>query len=173
MFQVGGWAKTWSAGSLLSSVPLWVKVCLRKHDPQHSFRQSLFGPPLGSIGFCPEWAEAGGARDSMGPFSLSPCWAAPSRPASTVPVQPHNWRKSSESGSIRDINGLTVGGSYMSKTRSWSNTPPCAADGRQDMVMVFAMGVGDRGVYRRNWHPVCSSVTKETSRGACPSPSLW
>ena len=38
----------------------------------------------------------------------------------------------------------------MSKTRSWSNTPPCAADGRQDMVMVFAMGVGDRGVYRRN-----------------------
>ena len=30
----------------------------------------------------------------------------------------------------------------MSKTRSWSNTPPCAAHGRQDVVMVFAMGVG-------------------------------
>ena len=52
--------------------------------------------------------------------------------------------------SNRDINGLMDEGSYMSKTRFWSNTPPCAADGRQDMVMGFAMGGGDRGVYRGN-----------------------
>ena len=30
----------------------------------------------------------------------------------------------------------------MSKARSWSNTPPCAGDGRKDMAVVFAMGVG-------------------------------
>ena len=40
--------------------------------------------------------------------------------------------------SNRDINGLTDGGAYTSEARSWSNTPPCEANGGQDMVAVFA-----------------------------------
>ena len=30
------------------------------------------------------------------------------------------------------------GGPYMSEPRSWSNTSLCAADGQQDMAVVFA-----------------------------------
>ena len=39
--------------------------------------------------------------------------------------------------SDRDIDGLIVGGAYMSIARSWNCTPPCAADRRQDMAVVF------------------------------------
>ena len=34
--------------------------------------------------------------------------------------------------SDRDINGLTDGGAYLSGARSWSDTPPCAANSEQD-----------------------------------------
>ena len=40
--------------------------------------------------------------------------------------------------SNRDINNLMDEGAYTSETRSWSYTPPCAADGEQGMVAVFA-----------------------------------
>ena len=36
----------------------------------------------------------------------------------------------------RDINGLMDGGAYTSEAKSWSNTPSCAADSRQDMMAV-------------------------------------
>ena len=38
----------------------------------------------------------------------------------------------------RDISGLMDGGPYRSEARSWSNTSLCAADGKQDMAVVFA-----------------------------------
>ena len=46
--------------------------------------------------------------------------------------------KTKEPGaSSRDINGLMDGGAYTSETRSWSeDTPPCAADGGQDIVVL-------------------------------------
>ena len=44
--------------------------------------------------------------------------------------------------SDRDINGLMDGGAYMLEARSWSNTPPCAADHGQDLVAVFVSGGG-------------------------------
>ena len=68
----------------------------------------------------------------------------------------------------------------MSEIRSWSNTPLCAADGGQDMTAVFAggavgvvgVGVGvllvEGGIDVR----LTSSVTRETCRGAHPSPPL-
>ena len=37
------------------------------------------------------------------------------------------------------------GGAYTSEARSWSNTPLCGVDGRQDMAEVFA-GVEEGGV---------------------------
>ena len=42
--------------------------------------------------------------------------------------------------SDRDISGLVDGGSYMSEARSWSDIPPCAADGGQGMAAVFSPG---------------------------------
>ena len=33
------------------------------------------------------------------------------------------------------------GGAYTSEARSWSDNPPCAADGRQDMAAVFTPSV--------------------------------
>ena len=38
----------------------------------------------------------------------------------------------------RHMNGLIDEGSYMSEARSWSNTPPYAADRGQDVAAVFA-----------------------------------
>ena len=36
----------------------------------------------------------------------------------------------------------------MSEARSWSDTPPCAVDSGQNMVAVFAPGVGVGGDYQ-------------------------
>ena len=33
----------------------------------------------------------------------------------------------------------------MSEAKSWSNTPPCVTDRRQDMAVVFAVGWGGIG----------------------------
>ena len=43
--------------------------------------------------------------------------------------KPHILQIKEPGVSNRDINGLTDMGSYMSEVRSWSNTPPCVADG--------------------------------------------
>ena len=40
--------------------------------------------------------------------------------------------------SNRDITGLMDGRTYMFEARSWSDTPLCVVDGRQDLVAVFA-----------------------------------
>ena len=45
--------------------------------------------------------------------------------------------------SNRDISGLMDGRSYMFEARSWSDTPLCVVDGRQDLVAAFASR--DRG----------------------------
>ena len=45
----------------------------------------------------------------------------------------------------RDISGLMDGGSYTCEARSWSNNPPCASDGRKDMVAVFASAPAGKG----------------------------
>ena len=37
-----------------------------------------------------------------------------------------------------NISGLMDGGAYMFEARSWSNTPQCTAEGRQDMATVLA-----------------------------------
>ena len=50
--------------------------------------------------------------------------------------------------SNRDISGLMDGGAYMSEARSWSDTPPCAADGRQDTVSVFSPSQRGMGGYQ-------------------------
>ena len=38
----------------------------------------------------------------------------------------------------------------MSEARSWSDIPPCAADGGQDMAAIFAPGEGEIASYRGN-----------------------
>ena len=52
--------------------------------------------------------------------------------------------------SDRDINGFMDGGANMSEAKFWSNTPLCAADGRQDMAAGFAPGGGEIASYRGN-----------------------
>ena len=50
-------------------------------------------------------------------------------------------KKKSPGVSNRNIHGLmNEGGSYMSEAKSWNNTPPRAADGRQDTAAVLAPG---------------------------------
>ena len=72
--------------------------------------------------------------------------------------------------SNRDINGVMDGGPYTAEARSWSDTPPCAADSRQDMVAVFTAGGGWGGLpVIGELRQVGSLVTRETSRGARPS----
>ena len=39
--------------------------------------------------------------------------------------------------SYRDISDLMGGGAYVSEAMSWSNTPLCAAEGKQDMAAIF------------------------------------
>ena len=44
-------------------------------------------------------------------------------------------RLKKESGvNHRDIGSLMEGGSYLSEARSWSDIPPCTANGRQDVA---------------------------------------
>ena len=66
-------------------------------------------------------------------------------------------------------------GDHTSEAKSWSKTPPCAVEGRQNKVAVFAVK-GREGrettSYRGNRSQVGSLVTRETSRGECPSPAL-
>ena len=46
--------------------------------------------------------------------------------------------------SNRAINGLMNAGAYTFEARSWSDTPPCAAEGSQAMVAAFAPGGNGR-----------------------------
>ena len=67
-------------------------------------------------------------------------------------------------------------GAYTSKARSWSNSPPHAADGRQPGhggCLCSQDGEGEVPGCRRNWCQVGSSVARETNRGACPSIPVW
>ena len=46
------------------------------------------------------------------------------------------------------------GGSYMSESRSWRDTPLYESDGKQDMVAVFTLiplGEGEIASYRGNY----------------------
>ena len=74
--------------------------------------------------------------------------------------------------SHRDINGLMDGGAYSSKARSWNDSPP----GVLDLAEVDALEVGGGGggcqLQGELMSQIGSSVTRETSRGARPSPPL-
>ena len=54
--------------------------------------------------------------------------------------------------SNRDINGLMDGGADLSEAKSWSDTPPYGADGRQEKAAVFTPGrrKGEITSYRGN-----------------------
>ena len=64
---------------------------------------------------------------------MATCWTALHRSIRPVLPQFQEPRVSK-----RDIHGLMDEGTYMSEARSWNNIPPCAVDGGQDMVTVFA-----------------------------------
>lgn len=51
---------------------------------------------------------------------MDECWAAPHRPASPILAHPWSWRKSLNSATERDLNGLMDVGAYMSQATSWS-----------------------------------------------------
>ena len=65
-----------------------------------------------------------------------PCWAAPHRPASLVVAQPWDQRKSPDTVTETSM-AYWTGESYKSEAKSWSDTPLCIADNRQDMVGNF------------------------------------
>ena len=61
---------------------------------------------------------------------IQECWAAPRRPASLVVAQPGDQRKTPEA--VTETSVAWIRGSYTKG--SWSDTPPLAAEGRQDMA---------------------------------------
>lgn len=74
-------------------------------------------------------------RDLAPRGSLEARWAAPAT------------RPKKEPGySDRDISGLIEGGSYTSEARSWGNTPPCAANSKQDTASLPSPG-GEGGYH--------------------------
>ena len=62
------------------------------------------------------------------PDAKSMCWAVPCRPTS-----PQDGRKEQVVSNI-NIHSLMGGEAPTSEVRSWTNTPPCAADSRQDRM---------------------------------------
>lgn len=58
--------------------------------------------------------------------------------------------------------------SYRPEKKSWSDTPPCTVGGRLNMTIICT--AGRWGGW--NWHQDSSSVTRDTSRRACPSQPL-
>lgn len=74
------------------------------------------------------------------------CWAAPCRQAVPVAAQLQDQGESPE---------VWMGGSYMSEARSWSDSPPHATDGGQDMPAAPTPRGGDVTSYRgeaSDWH---------------------
>lgn len=61
--------------------------------------------------------------------------------------------------------GLTDEGSLLSEARSWRNTPPCEADGEQDMAAVWLPG---GGVYCQSQEELSSGLFIR-SHGNAPS----
>ena len=96
------------------------------------------------------------------PDAKPKCWAVPCRPTS-----PGDGRKE-RVVSNRIIHSLMDGEAHASAARSWTSTPPCAADSRQDRTWwQSSHGQVDTASYRGNdnwWHQVGSLVTRETSR---------
>ena len=75
--------------------------------------------------------------------------------------------------SNRDINGLVDGGCFTSEAKSWCDTHhvgQIVVQG-QDMGAVFTPGGRGECQLRGKWHrdQVGSLLTRETSKGACPS----
>ena len=60
------------------------------------------------------------------PDAKSKCWPVPCRPTS-----PQDGRKEQVVSDI-NIHSLMGGEAPISEVKSWTNTPPCAADSRQD-----------------------------------------
>ena len=60
----------------------------------------------------------------------------------------------------------------MPEARSWRNTALYIAGGRQEMAAVFTPRDRGRSLAIEELTKVGSSVIRETSKAACPSPSL-
>ena len=95
------------------------------------------------------------------------CWAVPCRPASPVLAHPGDGGKEPILNN-KDINGLVDGESYLSERRSWNDMPSCGRRQSGHGSSLLSL-LGGGGGYQ---YQVGSSVTRETSRGACPSPPL-
>ena len=71
--------------------------------------------------------------------------------------------------SVTDFGGVVDGGAYRSEARSRHNSPPCAVDSEQYPVVVFVPGDGKVTSYRGTDLGWALLVTRESSRGICPS----
>lgn len=70
-------------------------------------------------------------------MSKKQCWALPCRPVNPLIAQPRDQGKSLESVN-RDINGLLDRGPYTYEAKSWSDTSPCTANSRKNMITIFS-----------------------------------
>ena len=69
------------------------------------------------------------------------CWAKPFKPTKPIAC-PASKTEETAPVNNRDISGLINQGAYTFEVRSWSNTPPCAADNRQNMVAALTPRAG-------------------------------
>lgn len=84
------------------------------------------------------------------------CWAEPCKPTKPVACPASRLKKQPRVNN-RDISGLMNQGAHTSEVRSWSNTPPCAAE--------YGSSLDSQGW---NWGQVGSWVTRETTEGHAP-----
>ena len=112
----------------------------------------------GNVNWCSHYGEHYRGLLGCTPQAYEACAC----PASRLNKQP--WV------SNRDINGLMNGGAYTSEARSWSDTPPpCAADSRQDVAVVFTRGGKWRGLpVIGNWCQVGLLVFRQNQQRGTP-----
>ena len=107
------------------------------------------------------------SKGSMESLHSYPCQMGHWTLQALLIAQLWDWRKSPES--ITETSTM-IGYRILQarNKRSWSDTPPCTVDGRLSMAVICTNGRWGGW----NWHQDSSSVTRDTSRGSCPSQSL-
>ena len=82
-----------------------------------------------------------------------------------APCLPSFWTKGRAWSQGQRLSGLMNEEAYASEAKSWSNTPWCLADSRQDLAGVSLPGAERDYQLWGHIHQADSSVTRETRRG--------
>ena len=157
-FRIPSWNYTFSRATQ-PRVVTWVRTLKQSWSQGLARRQITWGSDPKEQ----EWETVKRKWEKNG-------WAAPHRPSACLASRP----KTEDRVSRRESNSLMDEEAYLSEARSWS-TAPCApwSAGRTRRQSLLLPGEERFISYKGNWFQLGPLVTRETSRGASPSPGLW